>query len=198
MSEGQQLLEFLHDAEKLKTVLRHSWLSSGRRESVAEHSWRMALMAMMLNQYLKAPTDLLKTLKLTLVHDLVEVHYQDNPAFKKQPDDKAEQERKALTKIVKPLPRQLAKELMDLWEEYEARATPEAKLATALDKLEVLIQHNEADVKYMNKKELAFNFTHGVDKCAYDSFLNDFRALLNDEFIKNYEKNKIDPKHYRI
>lgn len=79
-SDGQKIIDFLHEAEKLKTVMRHSWLSSDRRESVAEHSWRMALMAMLMQPHLEHEVDLLKAIKLTLVHDLVETNYKDNPA----------------------------------------------------------------------------------------------------------------------
>ncbi len=100
-SDAQLIIDFLHEAEKLKTVLRHSWLSSGRRESVAEHSWRMAFMAMLMHPYLEKEVDVLKSIKLTLVHDLVEINYKDNPAFKKQPGDKEEQERKSLIKLTK-------------------------------------------------------------------------------------------------
>lgn len=193
---AQAIIIFLHDAEKLKTVLRHSWLSSGRRESVAEHSWRMALMAILLHPYLDQKIDLQKTLKLVLVHDLVEINYKDNPAFKKQPLDKSIQERKSIIKLLKPLPNPLKAELLALWEEYESGKSPEARFAKALDKTEVLLQHNEADIKFMNKKELSFNFVHGIEHCLHDSFLKHFRELLNEEFIKSYKKNKISKKFY--
>src|SRR3989344_3043036 len=117
--DGEQIIQFHHEAERLKSVLRHSWLSSGRRESVAEHTWRMALMAILLNKYLDKGVDLLKTLKLILVHDLVEINYKDNPAFKNQPKDKSHQERKSLTKLTRVLPIELEAELIKSWQEYE-------------------------------------------------------------------------------
>src|SRR3990167_9279951 len=123
--DGEQILKFLHETEKLKSVLRHSWLSSGRRESVAEHTWRMALMALLLQSYLDEKVDLIKTIKLILVHDLGEIHATDFPAFKKQPDNKADLERKGLLKLVKPLPDKLSTEIFNLRKEYEKAKTPE-------------------------------------------------------------------------
>jgi putative hydrolases of HD superfamily len=196
-SEGEQIIDFLHQAEKLKTILRHSWLSSGRRESVAEHSWRMALMAILISPYLDKPIDLLKTLKLTIVHDLVEINYKDNPAFKTQPADKSIQERKSLIKLLKPLPTKLKNELLELWEEYEAGKTTEAKFAKALDKTEVLLQHTEAEIKHLTKKEYSFNFYHGLEHTKHDKFLKEFRHLINLDTLKNYQRNKVNKELYK-
>src|SRR3989344_116587 len=132
--DGEQIIQFLHEAERLKSILRHSWLSSGRRESVAEHTWRMALMAVLLSKYLDKEVDLLKNLKLILVHDLVEINYKDNPAFKKQPSEKSSQERKSLVKLTKILPGSIGTEVFELWEEYEAGKSLEARFAKAMDK----------------------------------------------------------------
>lgn len=195
--DAKKIIDFLHQSEKLKSVLRHSWLSSGRREDVAEHTWRMALMAMLLEPYLDDKVDLLKTIKMILVHDLVEINYKDNPAFKKQPADKAEQERKSMIKLVASLPAELKDELLTLWEEYEVGSSPEARFAKAMDKTEVLLQHNECDLKYLTKKEIPYNFVHGLEHIKYDSFLRKFRRLMDNEVRANYKKNKIDPELYR-
>jgi putative hydrolase of HD superfamily len=197
MNNGERIIKFLHQAEKLKTIMRHSWLSTGRRESVAEHSWRMALMAMLIEPYLGVPIDLLKAIQLTLVHDLVEINYKDNPAFKTQPTDKAIQERKSIKKLVKILPVKSQQDILDLWEEYEAGETTEAKFAKALDKTEVLLQHNEADLKHLTKKEYGFNFTHGLEHTEYDKFLKEFRYLINQDILKNYRRNKIKKDLYK-
>jgi putative hydrolases of HD superfamily len=189
--ELRGIITFLHESERLKTLLRHSWLSSGRRESVAEHSWRMALMAILINPYLKAPADLPKVLKMVLVHDLAEIYYKDNWAFNKQPLDKEEQERKSLIKLVKPLPLGLRSEIIDLWEEFEAARTPEALFAKFLDKTEVLLQHDEADIKFLNKKEIPLNLHHGKQYGEHDVFLKAFREAINRETLALYRKNKI-------
>lgn len=193
--DGEAILKFLHEAEKLKTLLRHSWLSNGRRESVAEHTWRMALMALLFQPYLKK-VDLLKSLKLILVHDLGEIHASDFPAFKKQPANKVELERKGLLKLTKPLPPLRQKEILELWEEYEAAKTPEARFAKALDKTEVLLQHNEADIKFMAKKKFAFNLYHGKDFTDGDEILSLFRELINKETLVHYKKYKVNKDLY--
>lgn len=195
-AEIEQILDFFHQSEKLKTITRHSWLSSGRRESVAEHTWRMALMAMVLQPYLKKKVDLLKTIKMILVHDLVEVHYKDNPAFKKPPIDKSLQERKSLSKLTKSLPTKKASELTKLWEEYETGKTPEALFAKAMDKTEVLLQHNEANIKFLTKKEIPFNLVHGKEYSEHDNFLRLFRESINEETLKHYKKHKIQKELY--
>lgn len=196
-AEAQIIIDFLHEAERLKTLLRHSWLSSGRRESVAEHSWRMALMAMLINPHLQEPVDLAKVLKMTVIHDLVEIHYKDNWAHKKAPPDKEEQERKALIKLVRNLRSETRNELISLWEEYEAVKTPEAKFAKFLDKTEVLLQHDEADIKHMNKKEIPLNLYYGKEYGQHDEFLKAFRAAIDKESIALYVKNKIDKNLYK-
>lgn len=196
-SEAKSLIAFLHEAEKLKTLLRHSWLSSRRRESVAEHSWRMALMAILLEPYLNKKVDLLKTLKMILIHDLVEVNYADYPAFKKQPLDKSEQERLSLRKLTKSLPKRESDELLSLWEEYEEAESNEALFARFLDKAEVLLQHGEADAKYMTRKEISFNLYYGKEFAEHDEFLKEFRGLINEEFLKQYKKYKIDKNLYQ-
>ena len=81
MTEARTILEFLAFTEGVKRELRHSWLSDGRRESVAEHSWQMALMAMVVHPRLEAPVDLCRALKMILVHDLAEAETGDVPVF---------------------------------------------------------------------------------------------------------------------
>ena len=192
----QRILDFIHLTEKLKTLKRHSWLSDGQQETVAEHTWRMALMAMLMAPYLDKKVDLLKTLKLILVHDLVEINYKDNPAFNKQPSDKAKQEGLSLKKLTSQLPPTLKRELRELWKEYELAATPESRFAKTMDKTEVLLQHNEADIKFMDKKEFPFNFYYGKEFGEHDSFLRLFRELINAETLKHYKKNKVEESLY--
>jgi putative hydrolase of HD superfamily len=196
-SDVQGIVDFLHEAEKLKTELRHSWLSSGRRESVAEHSWRMALMAILMHSYLDTKVDLSKSIRMAIVHDLVEVNFRDIPAFKAKPTNKSALERRSLKKLVKPLPVHLQDEIIELWEEYEAAETPEAIFVKSLDKTEVLLQHNEADIKYLTKKEIPFNLVHGKIYTDKDSFLKEFRQLMDDETLNIYKKHKIAKDLYK-
>jgi putative hydrolase of HD superfamily len=196
-SDAQSIIDFLHEAEKLKTEMRHNWLSNGRRESVAEHSWRMALMATLMHSYLDTKVDLSKSIRMAIVHDLVEINFHDIPAFKVKPANKSELERKSLQKLVKILPLHLQKEIIDLWEEYEAATTSEAIFVKALDKTEVLLQHNEADIKHLTKKEIPFNLVHGKIYTDKDSFLKEFRKLMDIETISLYENHKIPVDLYK-
>src|SRR3989344_3092774 len=116
----KQILSFLHQAEKLKTVLRHSWLSNGRRESTAEHIWRMALMAMLFYKHLQKNNlpNLEKVFKMVLVHDLTEIYAGDVPAWKKGKATRYKEEKNALQKLINPLSKTEQSDLMSLWEEF--------------------------------------------------------------------------------
>ena len=149
MSDVRTLLEFLALAERLKTELRHSWLSDGRQESVAEHCWQMALMAMLVHPELEQPVDLGRTLRMILTHDLVEALTGDVPFFDRseRKAQKPAREQAAIAEIRARLGEPVGGEIHDLWQEFEAKQTPEAKFATALDHLEVQIQHNLAGME---------------------------------------------------
>ncbi len=190
------LLDFLHQAEKLKTVLRHSWLSSGRRESVAEHTWRIGIMAMVLAPYLKKKVNLEKVFKMLLIHDLPEVYAGDYFAWKAPLKNKYQNEKNGLNKILKVLPQKSRKEMAGIWQEHEAWKTEESKFVRALDKLEALIQHSEGNIKHLNKTEIRLNLTYGLKHCEFDPFLKLFRQNLNRDFIKIYKKHKINKKLY--
>lgn len=176
------ILNFLHESEGLKRELRHSWLSDGRRESVAEHTWRMALMAIALHKVVDANIDIGHVLKMIIVHDLGEVYAGDYQVYGKAvPENKHELEEKALKKILSTLPSYSQKEIMDLWDEFENRETIEAKFGVALDKLEVLIQHNEADIATYLPGEGEYNLTYADDKVSYNDMLKKFRDLIREE-----------------
>lgn len=136
-------LQFILEIDRLKGVLRRSLLlDSHRRENSAEHSWHLAMMALVLTEYADEPVDLLHTLKLVLVHDIVEIDAGDTYAYDAEGHaGKTERERKAANRIFGLLPAEQAAEMIDLWEEYEGQQTPEAGFALALDRLMPLL-HN--------------------------------------------------------
>ena len=136
----QNRLDFLRQAEQLKSVLRSAHTSSGRAESTAEHTWRLCLMAITFADEL-GDLDLLKVLKMCLVHDLGEAISGDVPAVSKQGfPDKSQQERDDLLQLMASLDAPLREEIMGLWEDYEAATSAEAQAVKALDKLETLLQ----------------------------------------------------------
>lgn len=191
-NELKQIMSFLHQAEKLKSVMRHSWLSSGRQEDTAEHTWRMALMAILLHKRLQSPANIERVLKMVLVHDLTEVNAGDYPAWNNRPSDIHLIEQTELKKLLSGLPSDLASEILELWEEFESQQTIEAKFATALDKLEVVIQHNEADLSTWNEKELdqKFNEIYGTQQCEYDPTLKEFRAIAKRDTVSKIRRRK--------
>ena len=168
------VLTFLRSAERLKTVTRSGWTSVGQAESVAEHTWRLCLMAVTLED------DLARLLKMCLVHDLGEAIGGDVPAPNQNPGlNKSEHERRDLLHLIEALPHQLQTEVLQLWDEYESAQSREARLAKGLDKLETILQHtqglNPADFDY------AFNLEYGQEYTAADPVLAALRARLDQE-----------------
>lgn len=167
------ILAFLARSERLKTELRHSWLSDGRRESVAEHTWQMALMALLTHRHLAQPVDIGQTLKLILMHDLVEIEAGDVPFFETgdRKAAKAAREAAAIETIRAAVGGAAGEEIHALWHEYEARATPEARFAGALDHLEVQVQHNLAELATWEPVEHGLVYSKMDGPCAVDPFL---------------------------
>ena len=134
-------IDFLLEIDQLKQVLRQSLLTGDRRrENDAEHSWHLCIMAVVLAEYAADEFDLLRTLKMLLIHDLVEIDAGDTFAYDTEAHaDKEEREQKAAERIFKLLPSDQARELRDLWDEFELRQTPEARYAAALDRLQPML-----------------------------------------------------------
>lgn len=139
----KELLEILSVAEKLKCNTRHCYTSSGRRESVAEHSWRISLMAMLLTKEFPE-ADMDKVIRMCLIHDMGEAFTGDIPTFEKTNAD-TRKEDDILLNWVNTLPEDAREEWAALLTEMNAMETQEAKIYKALDKMEAVIQHNESD-----------------------------------------------------
>ena len=134
-------LEFVLDADGLKGVDRRSFLTDGsRRENSAEHSWHLALMAMVLGEHAAAPIDALRVLQMVLLHDIVEIDAGDTFVYDVVGRaDKAEHEAIAARRIFGLLPADQAEQFLALWNEYEAKETPNARFARSLDRLQPLL-----------------------------------------------------------
>jgi len=174
------ILKFLKEVELLKSITRHSWTSSWRQESVAEHSWRMAIMVIVLEDEFP-DLNIKRVLELTLIHDFWEAYEWDSPAFKEQPKNKLEVEKNAIIKITASLSKNMQDKIMWLWKEYNECKTKEAQLAKALDKLEVLIQHNEADISTWEKEEYEYNLIHGMEYMKFNEFIEKFREIVDNQ-----------------
>jgi putative hydrolase of HD superfamily len=177
---AEKVLGFLPLAERLKRELRHSWLSDGRRESVAEHTWFMALMALLTYRRLEEPVSLDRVLSMAIVHDLAEVEVGDIPYFEASDRKarKAELELVAIDRIAATLPAPEGAVVRELWLEFEEGQTPESKFVRALDHLEVQVQHNLADISTWEPVEHALVYTKMDDRCAHDAFLRQLLASV--------------------
>jgi putative hydrolase of HD superfamily len=142
-----QQMQFIIEIDRLKQILRQSLITGGsRRENSAEHSWHLAMMASVLAEYALPGADLLRTLQMLLLHDLVEIDAGDTFCYDLQANqDKAEREAQAADRIFGLLPSDLGQEMRSLWDEFEARETPSAKFAAALDRIEPMLlnQHTQ-------------------------------------------------------
>ncbi|GAB4034068.1 HD domain-containing protein [Spirosoma gilvum] len=136
-------IEFIKEVDKLKYILRKTKLfNSDRNENDAEHSWHLALMAIVLAEHADVQVDLLKVIKMLLIHDIVEIDAGDTFIYDTQKNhSNTEEERKAAQRIFGLLPDDQARELIAIWEEFEEHQTNEAKFARAMDRLEPLLQN---------------------------------------------------------
>lgn len=177
--EPRVFLDFLHRLEALKCNTRHSWTSTGRHETVAAHSWRLAMMALLLQDELEG-VDMDKVLRMCLIHDLGEAVTGDIPSFEKQEADEV-RESQALAALVAGLPQPQRGRLTALFGEMDALETPEARVYKALDKLEAVIQHNEAPLDTWLPLERELNRTYATPECAPFPYLAALRqAALED------------------
>lgn len=172
MNKFKPLLRFLEKIEKLKTVKRALKVSDqSHQESPAEHSWRMAIMALLLFETLNIKIDIIKVLKMILIHDLGEIAVGDvwlTKKNKKAEKIKLQQEWQGVQKIFALLPKNQAKNLQKLWLEFAKRQSPEAKFAYAIDKIEVIIQRG--DLRYTNweRKDILPVILHWADEAVAD------------------------------
>ena len=174
--EIDKLMETMALAQRLKDNTRHSWTAGGRRESVAEHCWRLVLLAFFLRDEFPE-ADMERVLRMCLVHDLGEAFTGDIPAFHKTAADEAAESR-ALAEWVGGLPEPYRGELSALYREMDALETPEARIYKSLDKLEAVLQHNEAPLDTWLPLERELNLTYGEDNVAFSPYLTALRARL--------------------
>jgi len=135
-SQLSQQIQFIVEIDKLKNILRQNLITdASRRENSAEHSWHLAMMAIVLKDYAPVDVDLLRVMKMLLVHDLVEIDAGDTFCYDVQGNqDKASRELVAADRLFGLLPPEQGAELRAVWEEVEAQATSSAQFAAALDR----------------------------------------------------------------
>ncbi|MEK9201063.1 MAG: HD domain-containing protein [Patescibacteria group bacterium] len=210
IEDAQKILEFTHTLSGVKKLLRFKgmpyWEDADweRWDSVAEHSYRMAMLAILISPYLETPVNLERVLKMTLIHDIVELITNDHSPMAKHLDggghafdpkafaDKYERETKAAEFIFKDLPGETRGEFVDLFREYidtkafPKTATPEGKFAYALDKIEAVIQIIDWRTPKSNwpQEHYEKSITYMNEWGSYDPFLAKICGLIQQEGIK--------------
>ena len=182
------IVEFLRAAERLKVTHRSAYTSEGEVESVAEHSWRLCLMALVLRDAFP-DVNFAKLISMCVIHDLGEAIGGDVPApeqARRRADDpaasKSAAEREDLLTLLAPLPYQLRVEITDLWDEYEAGISATARVAKALDKLETILQHTQGD----NPTDFDYRFNLGYGRAftADHPVIVRLREMLDRETLR--------------
>ncbi len=190
------ILKVLALAERLKFELRHSYTSSGRQESVAEHTWRMSLMAVLIEPLLTQQVDTARLLKMIILHDLVEAEATDISALDvlRNPEirlDKVEREKKAIKNLRSVLRETNGQEIYDLFYEFEEKETYESKVANALDKLEVQLQHNHAH--FSTWEQIEYDMCYMMDKhVLFDPTLFELKTQIENEATEKMQANAVD------
>ena len=174
--QQRELLDFLQKLECLKTNGRHSTTVGGVTETVAAHSWRLAVFALLV-----APEfpeiDANKLLRMCLIHDFGEAITGDIPSFLKTKENERTEEN-AVETLLSTLPEPQREELTALFTEMDAHTTPEARLYKALDKMEAVIQHNESDISTWLPLEYDLQQSYAQENAAEFPYLKELRALM--------------------
>ena len=177
--ESEQYLEILRTAGRLKTMYRHCETERGRRESVADHSWRTALMAMLLSGEEEfRDTDIDRVVRMCLIHDLGEAFTGDIPTFEKNESDE-ETEDRLLDAWVGTLPEALRASFQGLLLEMRQMQTREARVYKALDKMEALISHDESELSTWLPLEYELQFSYGQEEVRFSEELTAVRRAID-------------------
>lgn len=177
--EPKELIAFLGVLERLKCNTRHAWTSTGRHETVAAHSWRLATMAYLIGPEIE-DVDIGKVIEMCLVHDFGEAILGDVPAFwKSETDERSEED--AVTGMLQALPEGRREALLALFAEMNALETREARLYKALDKLEAVLQHNEGPLSTWLPLEYPLQKTYAVQEAEAFPYLKALRAQMLED-----------------
>jgi putative hydrolase of HD superfamily len=190
-------MEFILEIDKAKNIFRQTYLTDGnRKENDAEHSWHLAIMAFVLAEYFEEEIDVLKVMKMVLMHDIVEIDAGDTYCYDDIANlDKAEREQKSAQRIYGILPEEQGKEYLELWEEFEEGKTKEANFAAILDRLHPVmlnlasdgkawLEHNVDKSQVLKRNERALN---GPKEIA-EYFLGIIEEALKKGYLTDKEK----------
>ncbi|MDO4451676.1 MAG: HD domain-containing protein [Lachnospiraceae bacterium] len=172
MTRLEKQIQFIVEVDKVKNIFRQTYLSDGeRKENDAEHSWHLALSAILLKEYVSEEVDLLKVITMVLIHDLVEIDAGDTYAYDSEgAKDKREREEKAADRIFGILPIEQGQYFRELWEEFEAYETEDAKYAHLLDNFQPMLLNDAAKGKswseHQVKKEQIYKRNERIEETS--------------------------------
>ena len=186
-----QQIAFILEIDRLKSVLRRTYLvNDPRHENSAEHSWHLSVMALVLAEHANADIEQLRVLKMLLVHDIVEIDSGDTYIYDIAGNDtKAARELEAAQRIFGLLPGDQRDELFELWQEFEARETPEAKFAAALDRLIPLLHNTQTEGRSWREHGITKQQVIDLNRHIADGsqeLWNYAEALIGDAAAKGY------------
>lgn len=186
-------INFIKEIDKVKYIQRKTKLfNSDRNENDAEHSWHLALMALVLAEHSNKSVDLLKVIKMVLIHDIVEIDAGDTFIYDTQKNhSNTEEERLAAKRIFGLLPSEQAEELISIWEEFEAGETDEAKFARSMDRLEPLLQNTSNNGGTWKEFDVSFEKVHqkkSIIKEGSNTIWNFAEQLLDESVEKGILK----------
>ena len=189
----QKQVAFIKEIDKVKYILRQSKLfNSNRRENDAEHSWHLAVMAIVLAEHSEKPINLLKVLKMLLIHDIVEIDAGDTFVYDTTKDhNNTEEELAAAQRIFGILPEEQTEELITLWEEFEAAETNEAKFAKSMDRFEPLLQSATNNGGTWVEHDVPYHKVYNVNKAIKEGSSTIWKyaeGLLNESVEKGFLK----------
>ena len=194
MERIEQQAAFAVEIDKVKNIFRQTWLADGsRKENDAEHAWHAALITVLLAEYSNEPIDILKVVKMLLLHDLVEIDAGDSYAYDEAAQATAhEREQKAADRIFGMLPKDQRQEFRGLWDEFEEYETPEAKFAHVIDNFQPLLLNDAADGKGWKEHQVKrANIEKRNRKTSKGSKrINEYIEQIID---RNIEKGNIEP-----
>ncbi|MFC5271321.1 HD domain-containing protein [Adhaeribacter terreus] len=188
-----QQIAFIKEIDKLKYIQRKTRLfNSDRNENDAEHSWHLAMMALVLAEHANEPIDILKVVKMVLIHDIVEIDAGDTFIYDTQKNhSNADEERLAANRIFGLLPEAQARELIAIWEEFEAGQTSEAKFARTMDRLEPLLQNTSNNGGTWNEFGVDYSKVYAkksIMKEGSETIWNYAEKLINESVEKGILK----------
>ncbi len=186
--DARTFIDIMRTTGRLKDMTRHSWTAGGRHESVAEHTYHLLMMAYFCRDEFPE-ADMARVMEMCLFHDMGEAFTGDIPTFEKTDADECEESRQ-VTEWIRSLPEGYREQVSGLFAEMDAMESTEAKICKALDKLEAVIQHNEADISTWIPLEYQLNLDYGQEETRFSEFFRKVRQLAKEDSEEKIERER--------